>query len=135
ESDRATARTSAKAGPEETSPRATEAATAAKEARDVEDAPSAKKAMAEAGLSRDQVAGSGRDGRVMKEDVAAARAAAEAPAPASAPRPAEPPAPRAPVAAEDAAREERVRMTRLRQTIAKRLKDAQNTAAMLTTYN
>ncbi|WP_170601149.1 2-oxoglutarate dehydrogenase complex dihydrolipoyllysine-residue succinyltransferase, partial [Ruegeria arenilitoris] len=50
-----------------------------------------------------------------------------APAPAAAPR--------APVAAEDAAREERVRMTRLRQTIAKRLKDAQNTAAILTTYN
>uniref|UniRef100_UPI0037CC17E9 2-oxoglutarate dehydrogenase complex dihydrolipoyllysine-residue succinyltransferase n=1 Tax=Roseovarius salis TaxID=3376063 RepID=UPI0037CC17E9 len=44
-------------------------------------------------------------------------------------------APRQPVAAEDAAREERVKMTRLRQTIAKRLKDAQNTAAMLTTYN
>lgn len=44
-------------------------------------------------------------------------------------------APRAPVSAEDAAREERVKMSRLRQTIARRLKDAQNTAAMLTTYN
>ncbi|WP_298837685.1 2-oxoglutarate dehydrogenase complex dihydrolipoyllysine-residue succinyltransferase [uncultured Roseobacter sp.] len=98
---------------------------------DVEDAPSARKAMAEAGISRDQVTGSGRDGRVMKEDVAAAVAAAGA-APAAAPAAA---APRAPVAADDAAREERVKMTRLRQTIARRLKDSQNTAAMLTTYN
>ncbi|WP_299622152.1 2-oxoglutarate dehydrogenase complex dihydrolipoyllysine-residue succinyltransferase [uncultured Tateyamaria sp.] len=99
--------------------------------KDVEDAPSAKKAMAEAGVSRDQVTGTGRDGRVMKDDVArAVAAAASAPAPAAAPA-----MPRAPVAADDAAREERVKMTRLRQTIAKRLKDSQNTAAMLTTYN
>ncbi|SFU01374.1 2-oxoglutarate dehydrogenase complex dihydrolipoyllysine-residue succinyltransferase [Sedimentitalea nanhaiensis] len=100
---------------------------------DVEDAPSAKKAMAEAGLSRDAVTGTGRDGRIMKEDVArAVSSAAVAPAP-SATAPA--PAPRAPVPADDAAREERVKMTRLRQTIARRLKDSQNTAAMLTTYN
>ncbi|MFC3180884.1 2-oxoglutarate dehydrogenase complex dihydrolipoyllysine-residue succinyltransferase [Cypionkella sinensis] len=98
--------------------------------RDVENAPSAKKAMAEAGLSADQVQGTGRDGRVMKEDVA--RAAAAAPL-AAAPAPAA--IPRAPVPADDAAREERVKMTRLRATIARRLKDAQNTAAMLTTYN
>ena len=107
------------AGPETLTPR-----------KDVEDAPAAKKAMAEAGLSRDQVTGSGRDGRVMKEDVAkavAAPVAAAAPAPAAVPR--------APVPADDAAREERVKMTRLRATIARRLKDAQNTAAMLTTYN
>ncbi|WP_299283785.1 2-oxoglutarate dehydrogenase complex dihydrolipoyllysine-residue succinyltransferase [uncultured Tateyamaria sp.] len=97
---------------------------------DTEDAPAAKKAMAEAGMSADQVTGSGRDGRIMKEDVAKAVAAA-----ASAPAPAPAAAPRAPVAADDAAREERVKMTRLRQTIAKRLKDSQNTAAMLTTYN
>ncbi|MEZ5866987.1 MAG: 2-oxoglutarate dehydrogenase complex dihydrolipoyllysine-residue succinyltransferase [Defluviimonas denitrificans] len=106
------------------------------ERKDVEDAPSAKKAMAEKGLSSDQVTGSGRDGRVMKEDVAKASAA---PAPAAAPvasaAPAPASAPRAPVPAEDAAREERVKMTRLRATIARRLKDAQNTAAMLTTYN
>ncbi len=103
--------------------------------QDVEDAPSARKAMAEAGLSPDRVQGSGRDGRIMKEDVARA-AAGDKPA-AAAPARAETPAqaPRAPVPAEDAAREERVRMTRLRQTIARRLKDAQNTAAMLTTYN
>ena len=99
--------------------------------KDVEDAPSAKKAMAEAGISRDQVSGSGRDGRVMKDDVAkAVGAAASAPAPAAAA-----PAPRAPVSADDASREERVKMTRLRQTIARRLKDAQNTAAILTTFN
>jgi 2-oxoglutarate dehydrogenase E2 component (dihydrolipoamide succinyltransferase) len=99
-------------------------------AKDVEDAPAAKKAMAEAGLSAAQVQGTGRDGRVMKEDVA--RAVATAPAPAA---PAPVAVPRGPVAADDAAREERVKMTRLRQTIARRLKDAQNTAAMLTTYN
>ena len=100
---------------------------------DVENAPSANKAMAEAGLSADQISGTGKDGRIMKEDVAKAAAAA-ASAPAAAP--AEAPAiPRGPVAAADADREERVKMTRLRQTIARRLKDAQNTAAMLTTYN
>ena len=106
-------------------------APAATASKDVEDSPAAKKAMAEAGISRDAVTGTGRDGRAMKDDVAravAAAAAAPAPAPAVA-------APRAPVAADDAAREERVKMTRLRQTIAKRLKDSQNTAAMLTTYN
>ncbi|MDP2739046.1 MAG: 2-oxoglutarate dehydrogenase complex dihydrolipoyllysine-residue succinyltransferase [Pseudorhodobacter sp.] len=100
-------------------------------ARAGEDAPSAKKAMAEAGISRDAVQGSGRDGRVMKEDVARAVAVTAPPAPAPAPVA----MPRAPVLADDAAREERVKMTRLRQTIARRLKDAQNTAAMLTTYN
>tara|TARA_R110002020_G_scaffold451607_2_gene665678 strand:+ start:6005 stop:7531 length:1527 start_codon:yes stop_codon:yes gene_type:complete len=100
--------------------------------KDVEDAPSAKKAMAEAGISRDQVTGSGRDGRVMKEDVAKAIAAGTS---ASADTPAPKSAPRAPSSADDASREERVKMTRLRQTIAKRLKDSQNTAAMLTTYN
>ncbi|MGX0976182.1 2-oxoglutarate dehydrogenase E2 component (dihydrolipoamide succinyltransferase) [Roseovarius sp. MBR-51] len=112
-------------------PKAEEAAAPAPTSgKDVEDAPSAKKAMAEAGLSRDQVTGSGRDGRVMKEDVARAAAAATQP-PAAAPAQ----APRAPAPAEDVAREERVKMTRLRQTIARRLKDSQNTAAMLTTYN
>ena len=101
-------------------------------AKDVENAPAAKKAMAEAGLSPDQVQGSGRDGRVMKEDVARAAAAVSA---AAAATPAPAALPRAPVPADDAAREERVKMTRLRATIARRLKDAQNTAAMLTTYN
>ncbi len=100
--------------------------------KDVEDAPAAKKAMAEAGISRDAVTGTGRDGRIMKDDVQKAIAAGSKPAPAAAPLAS---APRAPVPADDAAREERVKMTRLRQTIARRLKDAQNTAAMLTTYN
>jgi 2-oxoglutarate dehydrogenase E2 component (dihydrolipoamide succinyltransferase) len=106
-------------------------AAAASGGKDIEDAPSAKKAMAEAGLNRDQVTGSGRDGRVMKDDVAKALAAgnaAAAPAPVAA-------APRAASSADDASREERVKMTRLRQTIARRLKESQNTAAMLTTYN
>ena len=113
------------AGHEEVTPRA-----------DVENAPSARKALAEAGLSADAVKGTGRDGRVMKEDVAKA-VATQAPAPAASVAPAPAPAalPRAPIPAEDAAREERVKMTRLRATIARRLKDAQNTAAMLTTYN
>ena len=104
---------------------------AASTSKDIEDSPAAKKAMAEAGISRDAVKGTGRDGRAMKDDVARAVAAAAstpAPAPATA-------APRAPVSADNASREERVKMTRLRQTIAKRLKDSQNTAAMLTTYN
>ncbi|NVL02245.1 biotin/lipoyl-containing protein, partial [Ruegeria pomeroyi] len=103
--------------------------------KDIANAPSAEKAMAEAGITPAQVTGTGRDGRIMKEDVTAAvAAAAAAPAPAAA-APAPAAAPRAPALAEDAAREERVRMTRLRQTIARRLKDAQNTAAILTTYN
>ncbi|MFM2351308.1 MAG: hypothetical protein RIR04_2274 [Pseudomonadota bacterium] len=108
------------------------AAPASPAGKDVEDAPAAKKAMAEAGLTAAQVTGTGRDGRIMKEDVAKA-AAAPAAAAASTPAPAA--IPRAPIPADDAAREERVKMTRLRATIAKRLKDAQNTAAMLTTYN
>ena len=105
-------------------PKAEAAPASAAAAKDVEDAPSAKKLMAENNLSN--VQGTGKDGRVMKEDVLNALAA-PAPAPATAPR--------APVAADQAEREERVKMTRLRQTIAKRLKDSQNTAAMLTTYN
>ena len=121
--------TGADAAAAPTSAAPTEAAgTEAKSGKDVEDAPSAKKLMAENNLSSDQVTGTGRDGRVMKEDVQKALASPAADAPASA-------APRGPVAAQDEGREERVKMTRLRQTIARRLKDAQNTAAMLTTYN
>jgi 2-oxoglutarate dehydrogenase E2 component (dihydrolipoamide succinyltransferase) len=113
-----------------------EAAPAPVAAKATEDAPSAKKAMAEANLTPDQVQGTGRDGRIMKDDVARAVAgAAGAAAAAATPAPAPAALPRAPVPADDAAREERVKMTRLRATIARRLKDAQNTAAMLTTYN
>ena len=85
--------------------------------------------MAENNLSRDQVAGTGRDGRVMKGDVLKALEEGVSARPATQETPRVAPAP------DDAAREERVRMTRLRQTIARRLKDAQNTAAMLTTFN
>ncbi|NTF88773.1 2-oxoglutarate dehydrogenase complex dihydrolipoyllysine-residue succinyltransferase [Agrobacterium rhizogenes] len=95
-------------------------------------APAAAKLLAESNVSADQVDGSGKRGQVLKGDVIAAVAKA-----ASAPVavPAAPVAARAPTTVEDAGREERVKMTRLRQTIARRLKDAQNTAAMLTTYN
>ncbi|TNC51867.1 2-oxoglutarate dehydrogenase complex dihydrolipoyllysine-residue succinyltransferase [Rubellimicrobium rubrum] len=110
-------------GPEPTTPASAGAP------RAPEDAPSAKKLMADNDLSRDAVQASGRDGRVMKEDVLRALDQPKAaPAPVSQ-------APRAPTAAQDVGREERVKMTRLRQTIARRLKEAQNTAAMLTTYN
>ncbi len=109
-----------------------EAASSTTKASSVEDAPAAKKAMAEAGLKPSTVQGTGRDGRVMKEDVTRAVAAAAQAPTATVQTPA---APRAPVMASDAAREERVKMTRLRQTIARRLKDSQNSAAMLTTYN
>ncbi len=95
-------------------------------------APAAAKLLAESNVSAEQVDGSGKRGQVLKGDVIAAVAKA-ASAPAAAP--AAPVAARAPTTVEDAGREERVKMTRLRQTIARRLKDAQNTAAMLTTYN
>ncbi|MDO8361053.1 MAG: 2-oxoglutarate dehydrogenase complex dihydrolipoyllysine-residue succinyltransferase [Devosia sp.] len=125
-------------------------------------APAAAKLMEEKGIAPAEINGSGKRGQVLKEDVLAAmakpapavqasavsgsavvaRPAVEAPkvvpaapAPATAAAPAPAPMPRAPVAVADEAREERVKMTRLRQTIARRLKDAQNSAAMLTTFN
>ncbi|TKT57044.1 2-oxoglutarate dehydrogenase complex dihydrolipoyllysine-residue succinyltransferase, partial [Rhizobiaceae bacterium LC148] len=95
-------------------------------------APAAAKMLAENNLSAEQVDGSGKRGQVLKGDVIAAVAKGiSAPAAASE----APKAARSPSTTQDAAREERVKMTRLRQTIARRLKDAQNTAAMLTTYN
>ena len=96
---------------------------------DIENAPSAKKLMAENKIPSDKIAGTGKDGRIMKNDVLkAVQSAGIEETEESSP-------PRAPSSIEDADREERVKMTRLRQTIAKRLKDSQNTAAMLTTYN
>jgi 2-oxoglutarate dehydrogenase E2 component (dihydrolipoamide succinyltransferase) len=97
-------------------------------------APSVRKLAAESGVDTATVAGSGRDGRVTKGDMLAAieRAAA---APTPVPQSAAAVQVRAPSSVDDAAREERVKMTRLRATIARRLKDAQNTAAMLTTFN
>jgi 2-oxoglutarate dehydrogenase E2 component (dihydrolipoamide succinyltransferase) len=92
-------------------------------------APSAAKMMAETGVSVET--GSGKRGQVLKEDVLRAMSApAAAHAPAAAPA-----APRAASAPTDASREERVKMSKLRQTIARRLKESQNTAAMLTTFN
>jgi len=93
--------------------------------------PSVRKMAAESGIDPSKVSGTGLHGQVTKGDMLGAieRAAAQ-PTPVSAPVQM-----RAPSHADDAAREERVHMTRLRQTIARRLKDAQNTAAMLTTFN
>ena len=96
--------------------------------------PSARKIAGDMGIDTQQISGTGRDGRVMKEDVVNFSAPSNpAPAPASAPTVA--PASVSAGSRPNAAREERVRMTRLRQRIAQRLKEAQNTAAMLTTFN
>jgi len=96
---------------------------------DIENAPSAKKLMAENKISSETIAGTGKDGRIMKNDVlkAVQSATNEETEQYSHSR--------TPSPVEDFDREERVKMTRLRQTIAKRLKDSQNTAAILTTYN
>jgi 2-oxoglutarate dehydrogenase E2 component (dihydrolipoamide succinyltransferase) len=122
----------AAAAPPAAKPAAAPAPAAAK-APDGPLAPSVRKLSAESGIDAGTVPGSGKDGRVTKGDMLAAieRAAAQ-PTPVAASAAVQV---RAPSPADDAAREERVRMTRLRQTIAKRLKDAQNTAAMLTTFN
>ncbi|MEZ5764586.1 MAG: 2-oxoglutarate dehydrogenase complex dihydrolipoyllysine-residue succinyltransferase [Xanthobacteraceae bacterium] len=101
---------------------------------DAPPAPSVRKLSAESGVDPSTVPGSGKDGRVTKGDMLAAIEKA-----ASQPTPVDQPAAavqvRAPSAPDDASREERVKMTRLRQTIARRLKEVQNTAAMLTTFN
>src|SRR5579862_7626833 len=89
--------------------------------------PAVRKAVAETGVDVTKIAPTGKDGRVTKADVAAA-AARPAPAPAA-------PAPVARAPRDLGPREERVKMTRLRRRIAERLKEAQNTAAMLTTFN
>jgi len=106
----------------------------ARPASDMPAPPSVRKMAAESGIATATVPGSGKDGRVTKGDMMAAieRAAAQ-PTPVS--QPAASVQVRAPSSADDAAREERVKMSRLRATIARRLKDAQNTAAMLTTFN
>jgi 2-oxoglutarate dehydrogenase E2 component (dihydrolipoamide succinyltransferase) len=97
-------------------------------------APSAAKIAAEQGVDLGAVAGSGKRGQVLKGDVLAALAS-PAPAAPAAPPPAPLPAVARASVPDDAAREERVRLTKLRQTIARRLKEAQNNAAMLTTFN
>jgi 2-oxoglutarate dehydrogenase E2 component (dihydrolipoamide succinyltransferase) len=90
-------------------------------------APAARKMMEEKGISTAEVSGSGKRGQVLKGDVLEALNRGPLPAPV--------PQVRAPSAPTDETREQRVRMTRLRQTIARRLKEAQNQAAMLTTFN
>jgi len=82
--------------------------------------PAARKALAESGIAADAVTGTGKDGRITKGDVASAQASGAA---------------SESVSASTEPREERVRMTKLRQTIAKRLKESQDTAAILTTFN
>jgi 2-oxoglutarate dehydrogenase E2 component (dihydrolipoamide succinyltransferase) len=95
--------------------------------------PAARKLVEDNKLDPAAIPATGKDGRLTKGDVLSAleAAPATAPAPVVAPKPA--PAPSGP--RPEAAREERVKMTRLRQRIAERLKEAQNTAAMLTTFN
>ncbi len=96
--------------------------------------PSVRKMAAESGIDPSKVAGSGMHGQVTKGDMMASiERAAASPTPVAAPAAAV--QMRAPSPPDDQSREERVHMTRLRQTIARRLKDAQNTAAMLTTFN
>jgi 2-oxoglutarate dehydrogenase E2 component (dihydrolipoamide succinyltransferase) len=90
--------------------------------------PAAVKILAERSIAPAAVSGTGKEGRITKADAMAA-------AVSSAPAPTMPVIVRAPSLPDDASREERVRMSRLRQTIARRLKDAQNSAAMLTTFN
>jgi 2-oxoglutarate dehydrogenase E2 component (dihydrolipoamide succinyltransferase) len=92
--------------------------------------PSVRRIVLEKGVDPSTIKGTGKDGRLTKDDVLSA-AAVPKPAPTA---PAAAPANTAVSVSEDR-REERVRMTRLRQTVAKRLKEAQNTAALLTTFN
>jgi len=117
---------SASAAPAD-APKQSAPAPAAKPSGDTKAMPSAARIAEENKMDLSKVEGTGRDGRVTKGDALKAleTGSTSAPAPAAAPS-----APR-----ETGAREERVKMTRLRQTIARRLKDAQNSAAMLTTYN
>jgi 2-oxoglutarate dehydrogenase E2 component (dihydrolipoamide succinyltransferase) len=122
----------------------TPAATSSMSANAIPASPSAQKMMHENQIGAGEVSGTGKRGQVLKEDVMAAVNKTMAPAPtmaAATPAVAKTPAPntsatpKAPTSAEDGPREERVRMTRLRQTVARRLKDAQNSAAILTTFN
>ncbi len=124
----------AKAAAPAAAPTAAPAPAAKTVAADAPLAPSVRKLSTESGVDASTVPGSGKDGRVTKGDMLAAiEKAASAPTPVN--QPAAAVQVRAPSPADDAAREERVKMTRLRQTIARRLKDVQNTAAMLTTFN
>ena len=122
------------AADEEPQPRVPPKADAQPKSKDMPVPPSVRKLAAESGMDVSTVPGSGKDGRVTKGDMMVAiERAASAATPVS--QPAAAVQVRAPSPADDASREERVKMTRLRATIARRLKEAQNTAAMLTTFN
>ncbi|GMN03682.1 2-oxoglutarate dehydrogenase complex dihydrolipoyllysine-residue succinyltransferase [Erythrobacter sp. MTPC3] len=95
--------------------------------------PAVRRAVLEHGVDPSTIKGTGKDGRLTKEDVLAAAKNKGDPAPAPSPSPA--PAPAAAAPAQGERGEERVKMTRMRQTIAKRLKGAQEDAALLTTFN
>ena len=96
--------------------------------------PAARRVVEEHGLDPAQITGTGKDGRLTKEDALKAASGAPAPAASLAPTPAAPAA-QAASTPQQGVREERVKMTRLRKTIAARLKESQNTAAQLTTFN
>ncbi len=123
------------AGPGETpAPKEDETAPHAEEHGDVGPltlSPAVRRVVLEHGLDPSKIKGTGKDGRLTKDDVLAAAKAEQAEPAAQA----EATQPQARPAVTGERREERVRMTRLRQTIAKRLKEAQNTAALLTTFN
>ncbi|NCX70911.1 MAG: dihydrolipoamide succinyltransferase, partial [Rhodobacteraceae bacterium] len=102
---------------------------------EVQVAPSARKTMVEAGISQNEITGSGRQGRIMKEDVKSAILDREQNQSLEKVSQASIPVNATSTNQNSIGREERIKMSRLRQTIAKRLKDSQNTAAMLTTYN
>ena len=104
-------------------PKKAEAPAPAAKAAEAPLSPAVRKMVEENKVDTSSVTGTGKDGRLTKGDVIAHLEKPAAPAPAPAPAPS------------DATREERVKMSRLRLTIARRLKDAQNTAAMLTTFN
>ncbi|WP_426266651.1 2-oxoglutarate dehydrogenase complex dihydrolipoyllysine-residue succinyltransferase [Sphingomonas sp. LHG3443-2] len=129
----------AAAAPAAKSPEAAPAAAPAAKGSDISDeqaqalrlSPSVRRAVQESGVDPAALTGTGKDGRLTKEDVAKAKSS---PAPGAA-APAAAALASAPAAPKGERAEERVKMTRLRQTIATRLKDAQNTAALLTTFN
>jgi 2-oxoglutarate dehydrogenase E2 component (dihydrolipoamide succinyltransferase) len=98
------------------------------DAGDLTLSPAVRRLILEHGLDPSKIKGSGKDGRLTKEDVMAAVAAPAASAAVAS-------TPSSSVSTSSDRAEERVRMTRLRQTVARRLKEAQNTAAMLTTFN
>jgi 2-oxoglutarate dehydrogenase E2 component (dihydrolipoamide succinyltransferase) len=122
---------------DEPAPAPAEAEAAEGDGSEIHMSPAVRRAVIEHGVDPTTIKGTGKDGRLTKEDVlAAAQAKKASPAPStSAPAPAPAPSPTPAPAPTGERREERVKMTRLRQTIARRLKSAQEDAALLTTFN